>query len=95
MDGTWTFVPIGIWSSLELGAAIVSASLPTLRPLLLFIRRKKGSTATGSKRSNQVRSPYHKGYRLSSEPVHNSRHGVPVYVSKPRQDLPLQDFKSP
>ena len=38
-----TYVDMGIWSSAEISAAIVSACLPTLRPL--FGRSKNGTTS--------------------------------------------------
>jgi len=54
-DITWTFTNTALWSSAELSAAILSANLPTYRPLLTWT--KQGSSTLVSTMYNK-RSAY-------------------------------------
>jgi len=54
-DGTWTEVPGFIWTVAEMCGAVISASLPTLRPLFLwtiqhtsFLSKSSGSTGNSN-----------------------------------------------
>ncbi|KAL6714560.1 hypothetical protein ACLMJK_007985 [Lecanora helva] len=56
-DGSWSNVPSAVWSAVELNTGIVSACLPTLRPIFKLVRQGhrqvmtqiKGSTSTNNR----------------------------------------------
>jgi len=37
MDMTWTYVGVGLWTAVEIDVAVISACLPTLRPVLGYL----------------------------------------------------------
>jgi hypothetical protein len=67
-DPTWSLVDTYIWSSLELNVAVISACLPTLRPLFTAVRPRWLSFNTSS--SQDPRSAY---AIESFKDVHGSR----------------------
>ena len=56
VDQTWSDIDGLIWTGAELNLAIVSACLPTLRPLVLHVFQG-GSTTISSRQSPNCRSP--------------------------------------
>ncbi|APA06316.1 hypothetical protein SS1G_01175 [Sclerotinia sclerotiorum 1980 UF-70] len=37
LDMTWTYVGLALWSAVEIDVAIISACLPTLRPVVTYL----------------------------------------------------------
>ncbi|KAK6203885.1 hypothetical protein LQW54_008692 [Pestalotiopsis sp. IQ-011] len=62
-DMTWNVIDQAIWATVEADFAIISACLPTLRPVWISIRPKAWGTTAGSKQSS---APYASG---NSRPV--------------------------
>ena len=69
-DLTWTTVNPSIWSCVEGNIAIISACLPSLRPILAFVRHGFVSQAPESKASQTalVRAKSRPAYRSRSWP---------------------------
>ena len=75
VDPTWSFVSINTWTMVELGIAIVSACLPTLRPLFSRTLKKLGSNSEqgGATTAMQQSSPSLSLHQSSSNPAQSSK----------------------
>jgi len=76
-DLTWTMIGTVVWTSIEASVAVLSACLPTLRPLMLRLWLKRASTTTYqpthkiSGRSNQWSMTRDKSRRIEGHEDNN------------------------
>jgi hypothetical protein len=85
-DQTWFSGPAAYWSALEVNLAIVCASTPALKPLVVQIMPIFGTRFGTSKRSNE-----HSG---RSQSTHNSRsNGFMRLKGKPNQSTMSDDVR--
>ncbi|KAF7868661.1 hypothetical protein EAF04_005191 [Stromatinia cepivora] len=82
MDITWSYVGVGLWSAVEIDVAVISACLPTLRPVLTYLvpsilRSKRSGTRPlkGSKESGQIHVKGEKIYRLTEYTIESMENG--------------------
>ena len=88
-DITWTYVDAGIWTAVEPGVAVISASLPILRSLWIWNRRKRSARrATNETVGDEVKAP-------SFQPSPGPSRPSPILQNHKRmssQQYPLNDL---
>ncbi|KAJ8058289.1 hypothetical protein OCU04_012483 [Sclerotinia nivalis] len=82
MDITWSYVGLALWSAVEIDVAVISACLPTLRPVLTYLvpsilRSKRLDTGPlkESKESGQIHMKGEKIYRLPEYTIESMENG--------------------
>lgn len=57
IDATWYMGPVCVWSAVEPSIGILSACLPNMRPLFVFVRNKVSSSDRSEHRSHSAPAP--------------------------------------
>ncbi|KAF2089794.1 hypothetical protein K490DRAFT_62671 [Saccharata proteae CBS 121410] len=98
---TWDYVPIGYWSTIEVHASILCASLPAIRALMLQLFPRSfghSSALSGGFSSNGPKRSYGNSISGSKEPLHSGI-GANVHIvqriskADQKEFIPLEDFE--
>lgn len=98
VDVTWEFVNVALWTAAEPSIAVMSASLPILRSLWIWNRRKRSGRSGADSPASEKERPPPPAYQQSVLPRSRSRHGGPgrgVFGKAPSvesQKFPLTDL---